>query len=242
MNIYEKLSAITADLEKVKKNLTVGEGKNQYKAVSEGDILNAVKPLEAKHKVYSYPVEREIVWSDMVDFTSYDKVRTNLCMRVKVTYRFLNLEKPDEFVDMISYGDGVDPQDKACGKAMTYADKYALMKAYKIETGDDPDAKASEEPVGKKQGNQSAAGGISPEEELKLAMAYTFKTGKNAGKKMGELDEGTLKYFMSIDNRTIAKYAKLVWEHLFKDVFKPDAQAVIDAPSWTPVPNEDLPF
>ena len=28
---------------------------------------------------------------------------------------------------------------------MTYADKYALMKAYKISTGDDPDNTASEE-------------------------------------------------------------------------------------------------
>ena len=29
------------------------------------------------------------------------------------------------------------------GKAMTYADKYALMKAYKIMTGDDPDQNKS---------------------------------------------------------------------------------------------------
>lgn len=28
---------------------------------------------------------------------------------------------------------------------MTYADKYALMKAYKISTGDDPDQTASED-------------------------------------------------------------------------------------------------
>ena len=28
---------------------------------------------------------------------------------------------------------------------MTYADKYALLKAYKISTGDDPDQEASDE-------------------------------------------------------------------------------------------------
>ena len=32
---------------------------------------------------------------------------------------------------------------------MTYADKYALLKAYKIITGDDPDQKASEDLKGK---------------------------------------------------------------------------------------------
>ena len=36
-------------------------------------------------------------------------------------------------------------EDKAPGKAMTYADKYALLKAYKIQTGDDPDAYPSGE-------------------------------------------------------------------------------------------------
>ena len=34
---------------------------------------------------------------------------------------------------------------------MTYADKYALMKAYKISTGDDPDKEASEEQKPKQQ-------------------------------------------------------------------------------------------
>jgi hypothetical protein len=33
---------------------------------------------------------------------------------------------------------------------MTYADKYALLKAYKIETGDDPDQEASKEYAVKK--------------------------------------------------------------------------------------------
>ncbi|MBR3243048.1 MAG: ERF family protein, partial [Parasporobacterium sp.] len=45
----------------------------------------------------------------------------------------------------VTYGDGVDSQDKAPGKAMTYGDKYALLKAYKIITGDDPDQNYSEE-------------------------------------------------------------------------------------------------
>ena len=40
---------------------------------------------------------------------------------------------------------GLDTGDKAPGKAMTYADKYALMKAYKLSTGDDPDKDASPE-------------------------------------------------------------------------------------------------
>ena len=66
-------------------------------------------------------------------------------MRVETVYRFVNTEKPDEFVDITTYGDGIDQGDKAPGKAMTYGDKYALLKAYKIITGDDPDQNMSED-------------------------------------------------------------------------------------------------
>ena len=144
MNIYQKMSAITQEISKVAKNLQVGEGKNQYKAVGEADVLAAVKPIEAKHGVYSYPFEREIVESgEMVSTTKYGD-RKSLYLRVKTVYRFVNVDEPSEFIDITTYGDGVDSQDKAPGKAMTYGDKYALLKAYKIQTGDDPDQNESE--------------------------------------------------------------------------------------------------
>lgn len=146
MNIYEKLSAITTELSTVAKNLEVGVGQNKYKAVGEADVLRAVKPLEAKYKVYSYPVSRTIIESGTVDSTNYKgEVKKNLFERIEVVYRFINIEKPDEYIDITSYGDGIDSQDKSVGKAMTYADKYALLKAYKIITGEDPDQNESDD-------------------------------------------------------------------------------------------------
>lgn len=144
MNIYEKMSAITAELQTVAKNLTVGEGKNKYKAVSERDILDSVKPIEAKHGVYSYPYSREVLESNMLETETQYGVKTTFMTRIKTVYRFVNTEKPDEYIETITFAEGIDSQDKGSGKAMTYADKYALMKAYKISTGDDPDQTASE--------------------------------------------------------------------------------------------------
>lgn len=147
MNIYDKMSAATEKINKVAKNLSVGIGKSQYKAVKEGDVLAAVKPIEAELKIYSYPVSRQIVdASILTSTTEYDGKKTEkstMYMRLETVYRFVNIEKPDEFIDITTYGDGIDTQDKAPGKAMTYADKYALLKAYKIETGDDPDREAT---------------------------------------------------------------------------------------------------
>lgn len=139
VNIYEKLLSISRDASAVAKNLTVGIGKSSYKAVGEADVLAAVKPLEAKYGVYSYPISRRIINAEVYTAKNDYGEKSTQFVRLETVYRFVNIEKPDEYVEITTYGDGVDPQDKAPGKAMTYADKYALLKAYKLITGDDPD-------------------------------------------------------------------------------------------------------
>lgn len=149
MNIFEKMAKITAELATVQKNLTIQQAKNSsYKAVSERDIIDAVKPLEEKYGIYSYPCDREILESNLLEsentYNGQTTKKTTFMTRIKTVYRFVNTEKPEEFIDTVTFAEGIDSQDKGSGKAMTYADKYALMKAYKISTGDDPDQTASE--------------------------------------------------------------------------------------------------
>lgn len=150
LNLYEKMLLITEEIGVVEKNLKVAINKsNSYKAVSERDVLDAVKPMERKYRVYSFPVKREVIDKDtLIKETEYNGniTRTNiLFMRIDTTYRFINIDNPDEYIETTVYGDGLDTGDKAPGKAMTYADKYALMKAYKLSTGDDPDKDPSPE-------------------------------------------------------------------------------------------------
>ena len=153
LNIYQRMLAVTADMQTVAKNLLVPAGNGKYRAVSETDVLNAVKPLEIRHGVYSYPVERRTISVDVLeteerrkdyDTKQYETIKkTQFVYRIETRYRFVNVDFPDEHIDVVSYGDGIDSADKAPGKAMTYSDKYALLKAYKIQTGDDPDQDAS---------------------------------------------------------------------------------------------------
>ena len=144
------MAAITAELQTVAKNLTVETGRGKgYKAVSERDIIDAVKPLEEKHGVYSYPCDRLVLESQTLESEStYNgnvTKKTTFFTRIQTTYRFVNVDEPSEFIDTVTFAEGSDSQDKGSGKAMTYGDKYALMKAYKISTGDDPDQNASTE-------------------------------------------------------------------------------------------------
>lgn len=146
LNIYERLLLISSEVPYVAKNLTVSTGSSSYKAVSESDIISTIKPLETKYRVFSYPVSRRIVESSQIENTNGKKQNF---LRLEIIYRFINIDKPEQYIDITTYGDGIDSGDKAPGKAMTYADKYALMKGYKIPTGDDHDKDASPEEAGK---------------------------------------------------------------------------------------------
>ena len=88
--------------------------------------------------VKSLPIDREIIESKR------KKTKKEINNWIKYFW-FINVDIPTDYIDVISFGDGVDSGDKASGKGQTYADKYALLKSYKIGTGDDPDQNASEE-------------------------------------------------------------------------------------------------
>ena len=163
MNIFQRVAAITAELGTVAKNLNVSAGKGSYKAVSERDIIDAVKPLEAKYRVYSYPSHRTILESDTLEtektYNGNTTKSTTFFTRVQTEYTFVNIDKPEEKFTTIVFSEGIDPGDKGSGKAMTYADKYAVMKAYKISTGDDPDQVASEPTQYTRSGGQNKSQG-----------------------------------------------------------------------------------
>lgn len=197
MNIFEKMSAVTNEITAVAKNLNVGYGRSSYKAVGEADVLAAVKPAEAKYKIYSYPYEREIVESGVLTSIKQDgtESRQNF-LRVRTVYRFVDMEKISDFVDIITYGDGIDPGDKAPGKAMTYGDKYALLKAYKIITGDDPDQYASEPMKGKEQRQtpEQRAEAAYPSRDEMIAVCEGYFKGDNLKNLLDYYKVSAIKY------------------------------------------------
>lgn len=201
MNIFEKMAAITAELQTVAKSLTVQQTKNSsYKAVSERDILDAVKPLEEKQGVYSYPASRKVIESNMLEsestYNNQTTKKTTFMTRIETVYRFVNVEKPEEYIETTTFAEGIDTQDKGSGKAMTYADKYALMKAYKISTGEDPDQTASERvdytPV------------VDPLPTYKECLATVIDFGEYNGKTLRELFKTDRNYINALLNDNTA--------------------------------------
>lgn len=132
MNIYEKIAAIMQDVQYLAKDDKVSFGSTSYKALSEEKVTSIMRAEMLKHKLVVFPV-------------SQIANRTGNITHVDVVYRMVNVENPEESIEIASCGDGADTQDKGSGKAMTYAFKYMWLRTFALPTGEDPDKVSSAE-------------------------------------------------------------------------------------------------
>ena len=124
LNIYQRVLAVMSELSYVQKgDKTVN---NQYRFVGHDAVSEAIHPMLVKHGIAMIP---------SVSCWKQDGNRTE----VDVTVSFINADKPEDRFDVQTFGFGVDQQDKGPGKAVSYATKYAVLKTFVLETGDDPE-------------------------------------------------------------------------------------------------------
>ncbi|MDR2775759.1 MAG: ERF family protein [Tannerella sp.] len=143
MTLYEKIQAVATEIMSIEKDMKVGTGNYGYRAVSDFAVTKKVKEMEAKYKLLSIPVKQELLHSEVVRVADKDKDRLTYSFIVKMTTRFNDVENSADHIEVETIGHGLDSGDKGFGKASTYARKYALLNAYKIATGEDPDAEPS---------------------------------------------------------------------------------------------------
>lgn len=144
-NIFQKIQSVANEIKNIEKKLVVGEGKNAYNAVGDQDVTLSVKEAESKHGIVSVPFKQELVKSEILRVANKGIETIKYVDIVKMTTRIYNIDNPSEYIDIETFGRGLDSGDKGFGKASTYARKYALLNAYKISTGEDPDAEKSKE-------------------------------------------------------------------------------------------------
>lgn len=145
LNLYQKIQAVSNEIMNIEKDMTVGSGNYSYKAVSDKEVTLQVKKAETKFKLLSIPFKQELINSDQIKLQKGDKESLVYVDNIKMTIRIIDLEDITKFIDVESFGKGVDNGDKGFGKASTYARKYALLNAYKIATGEDPDAEKNKD-------------------------------------------------------------------------------------------------
>lgn len=157
-NLFAKISAVMKDVEYLKKDDTVKAGAETYKAITEEKVTEAVGQAMRRHGLVIYPVEMTERREDMQVIRSSGKQAIDRLATVNVKYKIADVESGESDI-IVSAGTGIDTQDKAIGKAMTYAYKYALLRTFAIPTGEDPDKIASDDvsPAGKAASGPNSA-------------------------------------------------------------------------------------
>ena len=143
MEFTEIIQKVNSD-KRLVPDLMKSEKGNNFRAISESAILDVIDPV-LKEAGWFYTVT--IKKSDLQIREAYGSKGKKLQFIATVeialdfeTYEFLEAGS----VHTEAVGMGIDDNDKAMGKAYTYAVKYALLKLFRLRYGDDPDAKASE--------------------------------------------------------------------------------------------------
>lgn len=116
------------------------ENGNNFRAISEKAILDVLDPILEKYH-YFYTVE--IKDSRLEIREAYGAKGKKLQFIATVTIRLIIGRNEFNATWIESVGMGIDDNDKAMGKAYTYAIKYALLKLFRLRYGDDSDFEAS---------------------------------------------------------------------------------------------------
>ena len=130
LNIYQKLHAVTKSVESINKESNDGM---PYKIVTHNTVTQAVKDKITEHRLWINPIVEES--SNQGDFH-------HVIMKVEI----IDIDNPIDKVVIGSFpASGIDKQDKGFGKAISYAYKYILQKAFMMNIHDEEEVELHEE-------------------------------------------------------------------------------------------------
>ncbi|WP_017728555.1 ERF family protein [Halalkalibacterium ligniniphilum] len=142
MNIYQKLLEVRKSVPYLKK---ASQG-HQYNYTGSSQVLSAVREKldELGLVLITKVIDKNVLTETVENKDKYDnnKKTTTYFTELNLEFTWINAENPEETIVIPFYAQGVDiAGEKGVGKALTYGEKYFLLKQFNIATDkDDPDA------------------------------------------------------------------------------------------------------
>lgn len=148
MNLFQKIADVKANIDGFTKDT---KGYN-YSYVSGSQVLHRIRSKMIEHNLLLVPSTTEENYKK-IEVTRFNKkanrevTTSEFVVEMKLTYVWINADKPEEKLEVTFYSVGQqDDVSKAHGTALTYAERYFLMKFFNIPTDeDDADAKQKQE-------------------------------------------------------------------------------------------------
>lgn len=148
LNLFQKIADVKANID----GFTKDAKSYNYSYVSGSQVLHRIRNKMIENNLLLVPKTSEENYKQ-VEVTRFNKkagreiTTSEFIVEMKLTYVWINADKPEEQFEVTFYAVGQqDDVSKAHGTALTYAERYFLMKFFNIPTDeDDADAKEKQE-------------------------------------------------------------------------------------------------
>ena len=139
MNIFQRINNVRKKIGYVQKDKAVSTGGGSYKAVTHDAVTGMVRNALIEEGVIIVPSVIEAIF--------HPKEPEAKQRLYEATYEiaFVNMDDPQDRIVTRQNAHALDNGDKAPGKAMSYATKYAILKLFNIETGEDEESRYQQE-------------------------------------------------------------------------------------------------
>lgn len=142
--LLEAIVNVMSEVEYLQKDDTVGTGASAYKGISDEKVRQSIRKSMIIHGLVCVPVgitteTKHDRWTEADPYSKTGGMKTKQQIFSDITFTFRLYHISGAYIEGQSTGHGVDSQDKAAGKAMTYAMKYFLLNTFMIPTGEDSD-------------------------------------------------------------------------------------------------------
>lgn len=152
LNLFQKIADVKANID----GFTKDAKSYNYSYVSGSQVLHRIRNKMIENNLLLVPKTSEENYKQ-IDVTRFNKkagreiTTSEFIVEMKLTYVWINADKPEEQFEVTFYAVGQqDDVSKAHGTALTYAERYFLMKFFNIPTDeDDADAKQKQEKYNK---------------------------------------------------------------------------------------------
>ena len=135
MNIYQRINEVRKAIGYVQKDKAVSTGGGSYKAVTHDAVTGMVRAALIEHGVVIVPSVVSSV------FNAKEPEAKQRLYEATFQIEFVNMDEPTDRIVTHQTAHALDNGDKAPGKAMSYATKYAILKLFNIETGEDEESR-----------------------------------------------------------------------------------------------------
>ena len=187
MKLLERINAVRKAIAYIQKDKAVSTGGGSYKAVTHDAVTAMVREHMVENGIVSWP---NLIESAMHQPFQIEGEKVNKQWRYEATYdfTFANVEDITDCLVIRIQAHAMDNADKAPGKALSYAKKYAMLKLFEIETGEDEESRYNPEGMDDDDLKEhlDAINASSSMESLKPVYAVAFKAAGAANDKQSQ--------------------------------------------------------